>query len=89
MREKIAEWLHNRIMKERITGDIAWAMMPWADLAPSTQEAWYKEVSPILALICEEIEKMENPYPDTMAFRISHPAFEEFRQKILTIFKED
>lgn len=39
----------------------------------------------IIDLISEEIEKMKNPYPDTMAFRISHPVFEDCRQAILNL----
>lgn len=73
MREKIAKIL------TRFEGT---AFYPYGSSVVETRS------QEILALISEEIEKMRNPYPDTMAFRISHPAFEDCRQAILKILEE-
>jgi len=46
----------------------------------------------ILALICSEIEKMENPYPKYLTknlIDIRWQISQDFRQKILALLKED
>jgi len=52
-------------------------------------------ISVVKALICEEIEKMENPYlkPKTVMYftydsQIKHEVFEECRQKILALLRK-
>ena len=54
----------------------------------------YARADKILALICEEIGKVENPYPVTVRFadpryahKITHDAFESCRQDILALLQ--
>ena len=90
MREKIARRLHTRdrsIMKvlyESAPLNVSWDALTW------TQRAKYlKDANLYVNDFTEEIEKVENPYPDTIwgAQDIEYIAFEECRQAILSLFR--
>ena len=83
MREKIAE------LVQRNAGDINFG---YAEISAATyhEQTILPLTDQILTLISKEIEKGENPYRpiyDDEAYDV-HAAYEEARQKILSLLKE-
>ena len=91
MKEKIAEWLHSWIIKDR-KASMPWLEeMPWYTLEPDTQERWREKADEILSLLKEEIKKVGNPH--VKAYKIGesedwtstpeYRGFEDCRQAVL------
>ena len=67
--------------KERVKG------INWSKLGEEYKELYRSQANPILTLITEEIEKVENPYQYEETW--SYKAFEACRHKILSLLKEE
>ena len=77
MREKIARKL------------MGWKeSLEWDDFCEADRTLFLGDADQILTLLKQEIEKGENPYPESRQFVAQHDAFENCRDRVLTLLKE-
>ena len=73
-------------------------IVPWDKASQETRDFWLKDTKELLALISEEIEKVENPHPATVECadedgvirtynNLTYITVEDFRHKILALLR--
>jgi len=89
MIEKIARWLRvYKLQEVEVDNETEDGIVPWDKASQETRDFWLKDTKELLALISEEIEKVENPFtPHPRAILSHHKAFESCRQKILSLLR--